>query len=77
MKTHVLFLAAAMAVTAVQASAAAVEDTDGNGAYSMDELMAAYPDMTEETFATADADGSGEVSEDELAAAVDMGILAE
>jgi len=77
MKTHVLFLAAAMAVTAVQASAATVEDADGNGTYSMDELMAAYPDMTDETFAAVDADGSGDVSEDELAAAVDTGVLAE
>ncbi|MBZ0124124.1 MAG: EF-hand domain-containing protein [Roseovarius sp.] len=77
MKTHVLFLAAAMAATAVQASAATVEDADGNGSYSMDELMAAYPDMTDETFAAVDADGSGDVSEDELAAAVDTGVLAE
>jgi len=77
MKMHVLFLAAAMAVSAVQASAATVEDADGNGTYSMDELKAAYPDMTDETFAEVDADDSGEVSEEELSEAIESGVLSE
>lgn len=77
MKMYALFLAAAMAVTAVQASAATVEDTDGDGSYSMDELLVAYPDMTEETFASIDTDGSGDISPDELAAAIEKGVLAE
>lgn len=77
MKTHVLFLAAVMALTAVQASAATVEDADGNGSYSMEEMAAAYPDMGEETFADIDTDESGEISPEELAAAVESGALAQ
>jgi hypothetical protein len=77
MKTHVLFLAAVMAVSAVQASAATVEDADGNGSYSMEEMTAAYPDLTDEAFADIDADQSGEVSAEELAAAMEGGLLPE
>jgi len=77
MKTHVLFLAAVMALTAVQASAATVEDADGNGSYSMEEMAAAYPDMGEEAFADIDTDESGEISPEELAAAVESGALAQ
>lgn len=76
MKTPVLFLAA-LAVTAVQAGAATVADTDGNGAYSMEEMIVTYPDLTEDAFAGIDTDESGEVSEDELVAAVENGMLAE
>ena len=77
MKTNVLFLAAVMAVSAVQASAATVEDADGNGSYSMEEIAAAYPSLTDEAFADIDADQSGEVSAEELAAAIEGGVLAE
>jgi hypothetical protein len=77
MKMHVLFLTAVMAVSAVQASAATVEDADGNGSYSMEEMAAAYPDLTEEAFADIDADQSGDVSGEELAAAMEGGLLAE
>jgi opacity protein-like surface antigen len=75
---NALFVAAAMAVCAVTASAATpVEDADGNGAYSMAEIAAAYPGVTEEAFTEMDTDQSGEISEDELAAAIDAGTLAE
>ncbi|MCL3882810.1 EF-hand domain-containing protein [Marivita sp. GX14005] len=52
-----------------------VEDTDGNGSYSMEELMVAYPDLTEDVFGEVDADGDGEVSADELSAAQEAEIL--
>lgn len=77
MKTPVLFLAAALAVSAVQVSAATVSDADGNGSYSMDEMVMAYPDLTENDFAEIDTDDSGDVSEDELLAAVENGMLAD
>lgn len=76
MKTPVLVLAAVMAVSAVQASAATVEDTDGNGSYSMDEMLAAYPELTAGDFAEMDSDESGDISEDELTAAMETGVLA-
>ncbi len=76
MKKPVLFLAAALAVSAVQASAMTeVTDADGNGSFSMEEMVAGYPDLTEEQFAAVDADGSGDVSEEEMAAAVEAGVL--
>lgn len=53
-----------------------VTDTDGDGAFSMEELMAAYPSLTPEVFATVDANGDGSVDADELKAAQDAGTLA-
>lgn len=57
------------------AALAEVEDTDGDGVYSMEELMVAYPSLTEELFTTIDGNGDGAVDEDELAAALDAGVL--
>jgi len=54
-----------------------VEDTDGSGGYSMEELAVAYPDLSAEGFAEIDIDGSGEVSADELTAAIEAGVIAE
>lgn len=71
MKTRILVLSA-LALIAVQAHAE-VTDADGNGAYSFEEMQAAYPDMTEELFADIDADEDGEISADELADAVANG----
>lgn len=76
MKTPVLMLTAVMAVSAVQASAATVEDTDGNGSYSLEEMSVAYPELTDGDFAEMDADESGDISEDELTAAMENGVLA-
>jgi hypothetical protein len=53
----------------------AVEDTDGNGSYSMEELMVAYPDLTADVFAEVDADSDGAVTVEELTAAQDAQIL--
>ena len=56
---------------------AAVEDTDGDGMYSLEEVQAAYPTVTEETFAEIDADGDGMLTEEDVAAAEEAGLLAE
>ena len=53
----------------------AVEDTDGNGSYSMEELMVAYPDLTADVFAEVDADSDAAVTVEELTAAQDAQIL--
>lgn len=77
MNKVVLALAASAAFFAAQAHAEiTVEDTDGNGSYSMEELSAAVEGLTEEQFAQIDADANGEVSADELAAAVAAGVIA-
>ncbi|PPB81675.1 EF hand domain-containing protein [Albidovulum inexpectatum] len=77
MKTiNTLALVLGTAILAVAANAqTVVSDTDGNGTYSIEELRAAYPDLTDEVFATVDANGDGQVDADELAAAQEAGVL--
>ena len=76
MKPIMLSLAAlAFAGGAIAQDAPAVEDTDGNGSYSMEELLAVYPALTEDGFASIDANADGAVDTDELAAAVANGSL--
>lgn len=67
-------LLAALAATAAQAQTM-VEDADGDGVYSMEELQAAYPSLTEEVFAVLDINADGAVDADELSAAVEAGVL--
>ena len=74
MKTKSLALATLM-LTATSAIALPT-DADGNGTYSMAEMMQAYPDLTEDEFATIDANGDGEVDAVELADAVANEIIA-
>lgn len=54
-----------------------VEDANGDGVYSMEELQAAYPDLTEDQFKLIDANADGSVDADELAAAQEAGTLAQ
>ncbi len=51
------------------------QDADGDGLVTMEELVAAYPDVTEDAFNAADTDGSGSLDEDELAAAREAGLI--
>lgn len=53
-----------------------VQDTDDSGSFSMEELVVAYPDLTEAVFGEIDADGSGDVTEEELTAAIEAGVIA-
>lgn len=53
----------------------AVEDANGDGVYSMDELVIAFPTLTEETFGIMDGNGDGAVDPEELAAADAAGLL--
>lgn len=75
MKTFALTLTAAALASAPLFAQVMVEDTDASGGYSQEELVAAYPSVTEEVFIAIDADASGEVSEDELTAAQEAGLL--
>lgn len=77
MKTRILALAAILTLGAGAASAqTVVADTDGDGVFSMEELLVAYPDLTEEVFTTMDVDASGSIDADELQAAREQGIIA-
>lgn len=77
--TKATTLAAAFAVTlAAPLWAAEINlaiDTDGNGAYSLTELQAVNPDLTEETFTSYDLSADGELDADEAAALVEAGLL--
>lgn len=76
MKTTVLALGAFVAFAGVANAQTVVTDTDGNGTYSIEELTAAYADMTPALFAKIDVNGDGAVDADELAAARESGLIA-
>ncbi|QCO56213.1 EF-hand domain-containing protein [Pseudorhodobacter turbinis] len=50
-------------------------DVDGNGTWSMEELVATYPNMTEEVFAAMDANADGEVDPAEFNTATGADLL--
>lgn len=50
-------------------------DADGDGVFTYDEMLAAFPELTEETYVAVDANADGVVDADELAAAQDSGLL--
>ena len=73
-------LALAISVLLVGASGAVaqtvVADGNGDGVFSLEELQAAYPNLTADEFAAIDVDGSGAVDADELQAAREQGLIA-
>ena len=75
MKIRVLLLGAAALVASQAVASTDLVDTDGNGSYSMEEMVAAYPDLSAEQFAEIDADGNGEIDETELTEAVESGLI--
>lgn len=76
MKKLVLFAALTAMGLATQAVAeVVVKDADGNGTISYAEIVAAYPELTEEAFVAFDTDESGELSEEEITAAMESGAL--
>ncbi|UYV38796.1 EF-hand domain-containing protein [Rhodobacteraceae bacterium D3-12] len=79
MKKAIVLLGASALVAsfAVAAVAATPEDVDGNGVFSMEEMVAAYPGLTEDQFLEIDLDESGDIDEGELIAAIEEGVLEE
>ena len=78
--TFVKPLAAIVAALGMTASAYAMTmdpaaDLNGDGVYSMDEMLAILPDMTEDTFVVVDTNEDGLIDEAELAAATEAGIF--
>lgn len=54
-----------------------VPDTNGDGKYSLDEVHAVMPEVSEADFRDADGDADGYLSPDELAAAQENGELSD
>lgn len=77
--TRTFLIAAATAgvlgAQAMAQDAPQIEDTDGNGTWSLGELQVAYPALTEETFTTIDANADGGVDPAELSAAIADGAV--
>lgn len=53
-----------------------VPDTDGDGTWSLVELQAVWPELTEETLTAIDTGADGSVDTAELQAALDGGVIA-
>ena len=74
MRLFGITIACAMLAGAVWAQTM-VEDTDGDGVYSMDEMRAAYPDVSDDVLVQIDVNEDGAIDDDELAAAIAVGVL--
>ncbi|MGR3436432.1 MAG: hypothetical protein ACU0CO_16340 [Shimia sp.] len=74
MRTKII-MASAIAAFAGTAALAQEMDADGDGLVTWDELSAAMPDVTEETFTLADTNVDGGLDADELQAAIDAGLI--
>jgi hypothetical protein len=74
-KLHLAIPAVLVGLSLSPAMAQEVADADGNGTYSLEELMVSYPSLTAEVYATIDANADGAVDADELKAAQDAGTL--
>ena len=51
-----------------------VDDANGDGLYSIDELRTVFPDLSEDTFVAMDTDADGGISAEELAVAEQAGL---
>jgi len=74
MKLVTITTAAIIAAGAAMAQTM-VEDTNADGVYSMEELMVAFPTITEDIFTSIDVNEDGAVDAEELAAAEAAGML--
>jgi len=67
--------AVALTATAHAMTMDPAADLNGDGVYSMDEMKAILPDLTEDTFVVVDTNEDGLIDEDELAAATEAGVF--
>jgi hypothetical protein len=76
MKRHQIAAIACLAAAIAGSTALAQEiDADGDGSYSMEELLVVFPTLTSDAFMSADTDGDGALDPDELAAAQADGLI--
>ena len=65
----------AISGAALAMSIAPDADLNADGMYSLEEMLAVMPDLSEETFSVADTNGDGLVDADELAVATEAGLF--
>ena len=75
MKKIAIQAATILALTVTAVSAEGEIDTDGDGLLSYNELLAAHPELTEETFVSIDTNADGAVDADEMKMASESGLL--
>ncbi|NVK45816.1 MAG: EF-hand domain-containing protein [Rhodobacteraceae bacterium] len=75
MKPIALTLGALTLMAAPAFAQGTLMDSDGNGTYSMEEMLMVYPSLTDDAFAAIDADGDGELTIEDLATAQTDGLL--
>ena len=73
MRLTLLAFCTAAAFGALPAYAQMISDSDGDGVYSLQELQAAFPTLTDRDFVAADTNGDRSIDMKELAAAVGNG----
>lgn len=74
MRPLILTLAAVLTASSALAQMSDV-DTDEDGMASYDEVIAVYPDVTEDQFTEMDTNGDGSLDEAEMTAAIEAGSL--
>ncbi|MGI9391556.1 MAG: EF-hand domain-containing protein [Boseongicola sp.] len=74
MRFLVLTIASLAFANAVWAQTA-VEDANGDGMYSIEELLTVFPNITDELFSEIDVNDDGGVDIEELAAAESAGLI--
>lgn len=74
MRTPILAVAVVFAASAAFGQMAEL-DQNSDGMASFDEIVAAYPDVTEDQFAEMDTTGDGNLDEDEMTVAIEAGQL--
>jgi len=78
MKKTALLLSVLAAFAAAQVQAETmVQDTDANGSFSFEEMVAAYPELTQESFNEMDINADGQLDSDEMETAAEAGLLPE
>lgn len=74
-KLHLAIPAVLAGLSLSPVMAQEVADADGNGTYSLEELVVSYPSLTAEVYATIDTNADGAIDATELKAAQDAGTL--
>ena len=74
MKTLLLTTAFGLGLATVAAAAEEI-DANGDGLLTLDEVQAAFPEITADSFTAMDVNADGALDDDEVTAAQDAGLM--